>query len=146
LIFADTSGLLAVLDRSDTFHPFAAQWFKDHISSSGLHTTDFVLDEVLTRISSLRGPELALRLAGSFLDDPRVTVVFVDKALFQAGLREMRRYGDQRLSFTDCISFAVMRTLGSKEAFSFDEDFTRCGFHRVPELPPDFRRRRTGKR
>jgi predicted nucleic acid-binding protein len=105
-----------------------------------------VLDEVLTRISGLRGPELALRLAGRFLDDRRVTVVFVDRGLFQAGLDEMQRYRDQTLSFTDCTSFAVMRALGSKKAFAFDEDFTRCGFHCVPELPSDFRRRRSRKR
>jgi predicted nucleic acid-binding protein len=140
VIFADTSALLAVLDRSDALHRKAAEWFREHIASSSLHTTDFVMDEVLTRLSSLRGPEPALRFAGSFMDDPRVTVVFVDRALFQAGVKEMRRYRDQSLSFTDCISFAVMRALGLRDAFSLDADFTRCGFHCVPELPPGSRR------
>ena len=43
------------------------------------------------------------------------------------------RYADQMYSFTDCTSFALMRTMHVQEAFTFDRnDFTAAGFTPVP--------------
>ena len=43
-------------------------------------------------------------------------------------LNVYERLEDARLSFTDCVSFAVMRALEISAAFAFDRDFERAGF------------------
>jgi predicted nucleic acid-binding protein len=40
----------------------------------------------------------------------------------------MRKYSDQAISFTDCVSFVLMRREGIKRAFSFDKHFRYAGF------------------
>lgn len=43
-------------------------------------------------------------------------------------IRWMRKYSDKEISFTDCISFALMRRLGIHSAFTFDRHFRDAGF------------------
>ena len=42
------------------------------------------------------------------------------------------KYSDQELSFTDCTSFALMKNLGLKKAFTFDSHFLILGFECLP--------------
>ena len=37
-------------------------------------------------------------------------------------------YTDKKWSFTDCVSYAVMKRLGIREAFALDDDFRQFGF------------------
>ncbi len=43
-----------------------------------------------------------------------------------------RRYDDKNFSFTDYISFALMKRLNLEAALAFDEHFTKFGLLRVP--------------
>jgi predicted nucleic acid-binding protein len=45
----------------------------------------------------------------------------------------MRKYADQRLSFTDCTTIALLEQLEIGQIFAFDEDFQKVGYHVVPE-------------
>lgn len=38
------------------------------------------------------------------------------------------KYADQRVSFTDCVSFVLMRRSRIERVFSFDSHFSRAGF------------------
>jgi len=44
----------------------------------------------------------------------------------------LRHYSDQDFSYTDAVSFAVMRQRGIAEAFAFDNHFLTAGFTLVP--------------
>jgi len=55
-----------------------------------------------------------------------------DLELLEGALRRMERYGDKRVSLTDCASFELMEGLGIDTAFTFDPDFRDCGFRMVP--------------
>ncbi len=39
-----------------------------------------------------------------------------------------KKYEDKELSFTDCISFVLMKNLKLNKAFTFDEHFKQLGF------------------
>ena len=42
-------------------------------------------------------------------------------------------YSDRTFSFTDCTSFALMKSMGLEEAFTFDRrDFGAAGFSVIP--------------
>jgi len=45
-----------------------------------------------------------------------------------AALNIFSKFADQDLSFTDAVSFAVMRQEGLRDAISFDSHFERAGF------------------
>ena len=38
-----------------------------------------------------------------------------------------RQHQDKRFSFVDCTSFAIMKRIGMRTAFAFDEDFRQFG-------------------
>jgi uncharacterized protein len=47
-------------------------------------------------------------------------------------VRLFEKYADQEVSFTDCISFALMRVHRVDRAFAFDRHFDLPGFFRIP--------------
>lgn len=44
------------------------------------------------------------------------------------------KYSDQEFSFTDCTSFALMKDLNLKKAFTFDSHFSIIGFECLPNF------------
>jgi predicted nucleic acid-binding protein len=43
-------------------------------------------------------------------------------------IRWMRKYSDNEISFTDCVSFAMMRRLEIRTAFALDRNVRDAGF------------------
>jgi predicted nucleic acid-binding protein len=56
-----------------------------------------------------------------------MSILHVEPLLEEEALRWLRRH-DERDSFVDATSFAVMRDLGLREALAFDGDFSANGF------------------
>jgi len=46
--------------------------------------------------------------------------------------RYFRRYKDQRIDLTDCLSFSIMEGMNIDTAFAFDSDFQTHRFRMVP--------------
>ena len=44
-----------------------------------------------------------------------------------------QKYQDQKFSFTDCISFSIMKSMGTNMAFAYDSHFSTMGFIIVGE-------------
>ncbi len=42
------------------------------------------------------------------------------------------KFAGQKVSFTDCVSFSLMRRHGLNRAFTFDRHFADAGFELVP--------------
>jgi len=69
----------------------------------------------------------------------------VDKNIYEVALAVFEKYNDKQLSFTDCTSFALMKSMGINDVFTFDEgmgindvftfdeDFRKMGFNIMPE-------------
>lgn len=63
----------------------------------------------------------------------------MDLQIFRPGPAEeleaaelLEKYADQKISFADCLSFALMRQAKIKRAFTFDRHFERAGFEIWP--------------
>ena len=44
------------------------------------------------------------------------------------------KYADQKISFTDCLSFIVMQQKNIQKVFTFDKHFEYAGFRIIPSL------------
>jgi uncharacterized protein len=58
----------------------------------------------------------------------RVSIHFVDERLEREALDWLRRHDEREYSYVDATSFALMRSLGIREALAFDGDFAAAGF------------------
>jgi predicted nucleic acid-binding protein len=80
--------------------------------------------------------ELGHRAAIAFLDSvhssPRIERIVSTQFLEDQAEAILRRYDDQDFSYTDAVSFALMKARGLKEAFTFDQHFSTMGFRCVP--------------
>lgn len=111
-VFVDTSAFYALEDATDRHHREAhaiQRWCLQQ--RRRLFTTDHVLDESITLIGARLRPARAVRFARLLLVSRVVHVVRADEVLEEAALNVYERLNDARLSFTDCVSFAVMRAL-----------------------------------
>ena len=97
-----------------------------------LLTTDYVIDETVTRLRYDTNHSVAvafLEFIGNAEMAGGLTVVAIDKDLFEKAKALFRQYDSARLSFTDCTSFVVCREHNIREAFAFDQHFSIMGIN-----------------
>ncbi len=126
-VFVDTSAFLAVLNADDSNHTAAkAIWESLLISRASLFTTSYVLVETYALIQHRLGME-AVR---TFHEDiePLLKIEWIDAPSHSLGMSVVLAVNRKRLSFVDTVSFVVMRKLGIKKAFAFDQHFVEQGF------------------
>lgn len=128
-IFIDTSAFYALEDSSDNHHKEALQ-IQERIAQERplLYTTHHILDESITLIDSKLNPSRAARFARQLLSSRIIGLIRTDEDLEKVALHLYERFEEPRLSFTDCMSFAVMRALEIPTAFAFDRHFEQAGF------------------
>ena len=129
MTFIDTGAFLARYVAADQHHRAARTiWRRLGRTKQRLATSNLVLDELFTLLGRRAGygfaAERARRIYGSGrLDILRPTV---DDEL--AALELFERYADQHASFTDCVSFALMKRHRLRRVFTFDRQFGLAGF------------------
>lgn len=126
-VFLDTVGMIAVWDTSDQWHQAAVEAFNELLNHTvPLITTSYVLLECgnaasrrpyRRRVNALR---TQLQSAGLLVDPSKEEI----EAAWQA--YDRGEAGDAGI--VDQLSFAVMRRLGLRRAFSNDSHFHAAGF------------------
>jgi len=95
---------------------------------TALLTTNLVVAEVHRLLLFRAGPQAAARALDRFEASPLVTIEFATEAHHRAARTWLTRLGDQVLTYTDAVSFAVMESARCRVALSFDRDFLVAGF------------------
>ena len=128
-VFIDTSFFKALVDPQDQFYNQAVAIIKKLKEEDILLiTSNYILDESFTLLRVKRNLELAILLrefiskSVAAIKIARVTVA--DEA--RAWKWFLLDWSD--LSFTDCVSFALMERLKLQRVATFDKDFQRAGF------------------
>lgn len=104
-------------------------------------TTDYVLSEVITRLSTQIMPEVTMRFVDAILKSERdnlISLEYISPIRFQSALALRRRFRDKpRISFVDLTSMAVMSELQITDVFTGDTHFSQVGmgFRLLPETP-----------
>lgn len=101
-------------------------------------TTDYVLDETITRLFAATPFAKARRFLQGIFEASRQGLLDIEHVTpdrFVHAWRLRLRYQDKpRISFTDLTSFVVMRELGLQQVLSGDAHFEQVGmgFTRIP--------------
>lgn len=133
MIFIDTGAFLARYWRRDQYHEDALAFWKElEATGEGLLTSNLVLSETFTLLARWTEYRYAARKARALYASPRFTVVRPDAEDELAALTLFEKLADQKVSFTDCVSFALMRAGRIRQAFTFDHHFGLAGFHILP--------------
>lgn len=133
-IFVDTSAFIALEDRSDALHLPAKHFYETLRPSDRLLTSNYVVDETITRLRYSVGSDAALAFAEIIFKSRLCSIAYVDEDVERAAIHIMRRHRDKKLSFTDCTSMALMARLKADAIFAFDDDFVKVGLRAVPSL------------
>lgn len=129
MIFIDTGAFLARYLPNDQHHKSAVVLW-DKISGMGksIATSNFVLDETFTLLARRASYSFAAEKARIIYNSGSLEILRPDFLVERAALELFNKFADQEVSFTDCISFALMREARIRIAFSFDSHFERAGF------------------
>ncbi|MBI5649283.1 MAG: type II toxin-antitoxin system VapC family toxin [Chloroflexi bacterium] len=131
-VFVDTSAWAAMADRADSNHEIALV-FRDEIAGQcQLITTDYILDELYTLLRMNVGYSGAISFKRD-LDILRqagiLQVIWISEDLAQQAWQIFEQFDvDKEWSFTDCVSYVVMRAHNLVESFAFDHHFAQMGF------------------
>jgi len=130
--FVDTSAMYAVLDASDGSHlPARTVWEALLIDDETLLTSNYVIGESFALVQHHLGLEAVRAFQDRVL--PVLEVQWVDEADHAAAVQAVLAADRPQLSLVDCVSFQVMRRLGLRTVFAFDEHFQEQGFQVLPE-------------
>ncbi|MGD0620508.1 MAG: PIN domain-containing protein [Bryobacteraceae bacterium] len=105
-VFVDTGYFIARMQASD-------QW---------------QINETITLLQKRGFLSLALDFLREIRAGSDITVVYVDAAVQTEAWDLYARYAGPGAGGVDCTSFALMRRLGIRKAFTFDQHFRAAGF------------------
>ncbi len=128
MAFLDTSYFKALLDPKDDFH-IKANVISRNFEEEGvlLATTNFILNESLTFLRVRCGLDFAQALREKIALSRLLKIYRITAADEGAAWNWfVNNWSD--LSFTDCVSFAVMKRLSLKRVAAFDQHFERAGY------------------
>ena len=132
-LFVDTGAWVALADQDDKYHKRAAKEYPDLLKRHRrLITTNLVVAEVYIILRKALGHAAAITFLESIRSSPRIEKVQSTEELEIEAEDILRRYSDQDFSYTDAVSFALMRQRGIDTAFAFDKHFSIAGFSMVP--------------
>lgn len=131
--FYDTWAFVAIADTTDPGHQVAVE-LDLGLERQGYMavTTDYVLDETVTLVNKLAGPNVAITLLEGLLaraEAADIQLIDIDAVCRSKAWALFKRLAPEarHLSFTDTTSFAVMHELGITHAFTADQHFHRAG-------------------
>ena len=138
-LFVDTWGWLALEDAADRAHSEVRSLRQKYADRAAPWvTTDYVLDETITRLFARRPFEEGARFCRGIFQAQSLGLLAVERVTptrFEKAFKLRLRYRDKpRISFTDLTSFVVMDELKLLHALTEDAHFRQChfGFQTLP--------------
>ncbi|MBI3850691.1 MAG: type II toxin-antitoxin system VapC family toxin [Verrucomicrobia bacterium] len=127
--FLDSSYVIALAQANDGHHRRATELAVsvEH-GKIGVVTTRAVLLEVGSALAKTRVRRDAIRLIDSLQNSTRVEIVPVTEEIAAQGWSLFRERIDKEWSWTDCISFVVMKERRLSDALTSDQHFEQAGF------------------
>jgi len=127
-VLIDTGIFIAFHNTRDVNHERAKKLILEIAEGKhgGAFTTDYIFDEAVTTALIRTGKhDIAIELGEHILGTKVkfVNLIQVDHAIFLQAWKYFNKYIDKKLSFTDCISVAVVNKYELSNIISFDTGF-----------------------
>lgn len=131
----DTGALLALASPRDQYHTRAVTTARQFVTLGGRWVGSvLVLAELHGHLLQRRGPTVARHILTTLRYDPAYVWCEVTLDLIDAANNMwLERFGDQRFSLTDAVTFALMKRERISTAFAFDQDFVTAGYRLLDE-------------
>jgi len=131
-VLIDTSGFYAILVRGDDRHSEAARFLqRASVNKQRFVTTDYIVDETATLLQARGLADLTSRLFETISASKACKLIWMDSDLFVRTRALFLKNLGRGWSFTDCMSFAVMKALHLEEALTKDSHFQDAGFRAI---------------
>jgi len=132
-MFVDTGGFLARHLAGDQHHKSAVRyWKKIEKENARLFTSNLVLNEFFTLLGRRAGHCFAAARARAVYASRQLEILRPGAEEEKAAVKLFEKYADLRVTFTDCVSFVLMRRERLTSVFGFDSHFEIVGFRRMP--------------
>jgi len=133
VIFIDTGAFLGKYFARDQHHRKAVRAWKSLADKrQPCFTSNFVLDEFFTLLGRRAGGAFAAERARRVYASRAFTILRPEEEDEHQAVDLLAKFADQEVSFTDCISFVLMRRRGLQRVFGFDRHFRAAGFQTFP--------------
>jgi len=132
-VFIDTNVFVALRNADDELHTRSKELIEK--ASKGkfgrIFPSDYVIDEaVTTALVRTRRHDLAIDIGKYIIESPRITKLWTKKENFDTAWQKFKTFKDKPLSFSDCVSLALMEKNRIKQIMSFNSDFNGLA-HRI---------------
>ena len=128
-VFVDTSGFYALLVAGDEQHQRAEQLLKRaRQKRSRFVTSDYVLDETMTLLTARKFGHLVEPFLQATLHSSACRIEWTDPERFTETAGFLLQHQDHEWSFTDGLSFVLMKKLRLRDALTKDAHFEQAGF------------------
>jgi uncharacterized protein len=128
LIFIDTGAFLSRFIVNDTYHKKSLNlWKKIESKKIICYTSNFIIDELATLLLRRTGADFCYDKINRIYESPQFNILRPTKENEFNALELLKKYSDQEISFTDCISFDIIKSNRIPKAFTFDKHFSYMG-------------------
>lgn len=134
MIFVDTGAFLGRYLEKDRHHDRALRAWRRLDAVPRLFTTNFVLDELFTLLGRRASYTFAAGRARHIMSSEKLDILRPDQETELEAVDLFEKYADQKVSFTDCTSFVLMRRHRIRQVFAFDRHFELAGFELWPPI------------
>jgi predicted nucleic acid-binding protein len=132
-LFVDTSAWFALANRRIAGHVRVERALRERLrEGTRIVTTDLVVAETHVLLLRRASHAAALAFLTKVVVAPTVVVSSTPDLEETARVDWLAQYQDQPFSFTDAVSFTVMRERNIREALTLDHHFAEAGFAMLP--------------
>ncbi len=122
MIFIDSSAFISYFVENDVNHEKVQKIFNE-ILEEKLITSSDVIVETLNWLTRKASKKIMHELGEILLNEDIAKIIHTDTDDKLAALKIIKKYSDYNLSFTDALSFALVKRLKIKRIFSLDKGF-----------------------
>ena len=128
MIFIDTGAFLSRFIVNDTYHKKSLSlWKKIESKKIICYTSNFIIDELATLLLRRTGADFCYDKINRIYESPQFNILRPTKENEFNALELLKKYSDQEISFTDCISFDLIKSNRIHKVFTFDKHFSYVG-------------------
>lgn len=134
-IFIDSAAFFALTNANDQYHKFAAEFLNVCLDAKNFCfiTSNLVLSETYTLIRY----KVDFSVANTFLEKithSSIEIVYSNVLVEKEAIKFLKKFDDIKLSYTDAVSFQIMKEQNINSAFTFDKHFEVVGYKCLPKI------------